>query len=90
MVVIRLVLHSRNIRDAVGHGDRPDRLYIFINTILVESCALYAATYVLYFGPWGAGNYAASIFFPILVEVQVRAASLLRSIDAPPPWIRID
>ena len=75
MIVIRLVLHSRNIRNAMGPLAKSDRLYRTIVTILVESSALYAVNFVLFIGPWRTINAAQYIFLPILNETQVRVAS---------------
>lgn len=72
MTVIRLLRHSRDIRDALGPLVKPNRLYKAIVTILVESSALYAVTLILFIGPWGAENGAQFIFFPILAQIQVR------------------
>lgn len=48
-------------------------LYETIITVLVESCAIYAVTSLLFVVPWGAKSHVADIFLPILAEVQVRA-----------------
>jgi hypothetical protein len=76
MITIRLALHSRNIRNAMGGPHSTGGLYSAVVTMLVESCALYATNSVLYIGPWGAGSHIADIFFPILSETQVRNTSL--------------
>lgn len=72
MVVTRLVLHSRNIRDS---ETVPTGVVRWCITILIESSALYAVSFLLFIGPWAAKSYIAQIFFPILVETQVRAPS---------------
>ena len=72
MIVVRLVLHSRNIRAAMGSPVGVSGLYKAIVTMLIESSALYAVNSLLFVGPWGAGNHAADIFLPILAETQVR------------------
>ena len=71
MIVTRLVLHSREIRTAMGAPSGLTGLYKAIITMLVESSALYAVNSLLFVGPWGAGNHAADIFLPILAETQV-------------------
>lgn len=48
-------------------------LYKAVITMLIEPCALYVVSFVLFIGPWGAGSHAQFIFFPILAETQVRA-----------------
>lgn len=73
MISIRLILHSRDIRNALGPLVKADRLYTTIVTILVESSALYAVNSLLYIGPWYAGNLLASIFITPLTVTQVRA-----------------
>jgi len=72
MIVVRLALHSRNIRSAMGAPVGISGLYKAIVTMLIESSALYAVNSLLFIGPWAAGNHAADIFLPILAETQVR------------------
>ena len=73
MIVGRLLRHSRLIRDAMGPLVRPSGLYNALVSILVESCALYAITFILFIGAWSTSNPAQFIFFPILANIQVRA-----------------
>jgi hypothetical protein len=73
MIVTRLVLHSRNVRTAMGAPRGAAGLYKAIVTMLIESCTLYAVSSLLFVGPWGAGSHIADIFLPILAESQVRA-----------------
>ena len=72
MIVTRLVLHSRNVRVAMGVPGGTSGLYKAIVTMLIESCAIYAVNSLLFVGPWGAGSHVADIFLPILAETQVR------------------
>ena len=72
MIVVRLVLHSRNTRTALG-GTGIGGLCKAIVTMLVESCALYAITSLLVLGPWSAQNSIIETFSPILAETQVCA-----------------
>ena len=71
MIVIRLVIHSRNIL-AVKGGPARFGLYRALITMLIESSALYAVNSLLLIGLWGAGNQTADTFLPILAEIQVR------------------
>ena len=71
MISGRLLLHSRNIRGAMGSTTGVNSLYRAIVTMLIESSALYAVTSLLFIGPYAASNYASDIFLPILAEVQV-------------------
>lgn len=74
MIVIRLILHGRNIRDAMGSSAKTTGgLYKTVATILIESCALYTASFILFIGPWGSGSSVANVFFPVVAETQVRA-----------------
>ena len=73
MIVIRLILHTRNVRTAMG-GTGIGGLCEAIVTMLVESCALYAVSSLLVIGPWGAQNPVTNAFFPILAQTQVRAS----------------
>lgn len=71
MISARLLLHSRNIRGAMGSTSGVSSLYRAIVTMLIESSALYAVTSLLFIGPYAANNYASDIFLPILAEIQV-------------------
>ena len=73
MIVIRLVLHSRNIRTTMGAPSGVAGLYKAIVVMLIESSAIYAASSLLYLGPLSSGNNIAHMFLPILAEIQVRA-----------------
>ena len=72
MIVTRLILHSRNVRTAMGAPFGATGLRKAIVTMFIESSALYAVNSLLFIGPWGAGNHAADMFLPILAETQVR------------------
>ena len=74
LIVSRLILHSRNVRKAVGAQSGAGGVYNAIVTMLVESSALYAVSSVLFMGPWGAHSWVASVFFPILAQNQVRTS----------------
>ena len=72
MIVVRLVLHARNTRTVLRVGGIGG-LCKAIVTMLVESCALYAVTSLLYIGPLAANNTVANFFSFTLTQVQVRA-----------------
>jgi len=84
MIVIRLVLHGRNIRTATGSLVGISGLYKTISTVLIESCALFSMNSLLVVGamvpiaystavdPSVIGGFVVDIFFPILAEIQVR------------------
>ena len=74
MIVTRLVWHRRNIRNAMGTSAGAGQLYGAIITILVESAALYAVSFLLFLVPWAADSWVDKTFWLILFEVQVRAA----------------
>ena len=71
MIVIRLFLHTRNVRTIMG-GAGSGGLCKAIVTMLIESCALYAVSSLAFIGAWGAGSYVIIILFAILSEIQVR------------------
>jgi hypothetical protein len=76
MIVIRLIMHSRNIRNAMGdQATGTTALYKTIIAVLVESSALYTISFLLFIGTWGSTNYAEDIFFPPLAQIQVRSVS---------------
>ena len=72
MIIIRLILHTRSVRTAVGITGIGG-LCKTIVTMLVESCALFAVNSLLVIAPWGTKNPTTNIFFPILAQTQVRA-----------------
>ena len=72
MIVIRLVLRSRSIRNAMGAPAITIGLSKAALTMLIESSALYAGSFLLFVVPWTANSTVASIFLPILANVQVR------------------
>ena len=73
IIVIRLMLHGRNIRAATGSPAGAGGLYKAVATMLIESCALYAVNSLLLIGLWAADSAATGIFLPTLCEIQVRA-----------------
>ena len=77
LIVIRLILHSRNIRNAMGAQAGAGGVYKAIVTMLVESSTLYAVSSILFIGPWGANSWVADFFLPILAQCQVRAVFAL-------------
>lgn len=84
LIVGRLALHRRNVRSAMGA--RASGLYETIITMLVESCALYAVTSLLFVVPWSVKSHVADIFLPILAEIQVSAVS---TPDVPRVWGKV-
>jgi len=87
MIVIRLMLHGRNIRAATGSAAGISGLCKTVSTMLIESCALFAVSSLVVVaalvGTTGfdssqtfyRGAYVVDMFFPILAEIQVRASS---------------
>ena len=78
MIVIRLVLHTRNTRAAMGVTGTGG-LYNAVITMLIESCALYAVSLLPVIGSWGAKSPITNFFGSILPETQARAFARLRS-----------
>lgn len=81
MIVGRLALFNRDIRNIVGPLNKPSGLYTAVSTMLIESSALHAVTFLLFVGTWAGGSLAEFIFFPILAQTQVR--SILRFLRRP-------
>jgi hypothetical protein len=73
MIVVRLILHSRNIGNVMGARAGPGKLYKAIVTILIESSALYAVSFALFIVSWIAQSWLMDTFWPILNETQVCA-----------------
>ena len=73
MIAIRLTLRAKKTRNALGVAGIGGFCKAII-TMLIESCALYAASSLLFIVPWAAGNSAASPLSAILAQTQVRAS----------------
>ena len=71
MIVVRLVLHSRNIRTITGAPVGIGGMYRTIITMLIESSALYAVSSLVVIGQSSSG--IAYLSMPILFEIQVRS-----------------
>ena len=80
MIIIRLILHARNTRTALGMAGIGG-LYKAIIGMLVESSAIYAVSSLLVIVPWGIRNYTANTFFLIIAQTQVRPFSRSASSD---------
>ena len=78
MIIIRLVLHTRNTRTALGMTGIGGFCKAII-TMLVESCALFGVSSLLVIAALGSGSRLWNLFTPILTETQVRDFSQLRS-----------
>jgi len=75
MIVVRLVLHGKNVRAATGSPGGIGGLYKTIATMLVESSALFAVSSLLVIGSLAAESSLSNLFIPILSQTQVRAFS---------------
>ena len=73
MIIIRLALHNRRMRNARETPTSACWPYKAVISMVIEFCALYAVSFLLYIGPWCAGCYFPNIFLPVLAETQVRA-----------------
>ena len=76
MIVVRLVMHIRNIRKATGASDGSSGLHTAAATVvmmLIESYALYACVLLTYTIPWSVNGWAAPLFSGAVGAVQVRA-----------------
>ena len=79
MIIVRLVMHNRKAGRAIVAQTSTSGLQVAVVGIvgmLVESYALYAVNFILFIGPWGATNNIANLFFPILIQTQVRVCLL--------------
>ena len=71
MIVVRIALHTRNTRAAMGVTG-VGGLCNAIITMLIESCALYAVSVLPVIGSQSARSPIANFFWAILPETQVR------------------
>ena len=72
MIIVRLILHNRNIQNATGAPATTRRLYKTIVTMVMESFTLYAVTLLLAIALDATNNPALLIFPPIVTGTQVR------------------
>jgi hypothetical protein len=77
MIVIRLSLHERKIRNPMNAPTRSNGPYKAIITILIQSSALCFIAFLLFIGPWRVSVYIDDVFFPLLAEIRVRTVLLL-------------
>ena len=76
IIIIRIALHTRNTRAALGITGIGG-LGKAIITMLIESCALYAASVLLVIGSWAARSPITNFFESVLLPIQVRAFAQL-------------
>jgi len=81
MIIIRLVLHTRNTRTTATALVGVSGLYRTVITMLVESSALYAVSSLLVIGTYISGTCSADLFLPILAETQVCAFTWSQYLD---------
>ena len=74
MIIVRLILHTRNTRTALGITGIGGLCKAII-IMLTESCALFAVSSVLVIGLVGASDSATALSLAILAETQVRLFS---------------
>jgi hypothetical protein len=72
MIILRIILHTRTLRWALGTSSGLVEVYDDFIFVLVEPCVLYTVSFLLYVIPWGSGSFVRDIFFPTFVQVQVR------------------
>ena len=72
MIIARIFSHNRNIRKVAGGSFGTFRIYDAIVTMLVESFALYAGSFLLFIATWGPGNDIQNVFYQFLIAAQVR------------------
>ena len=75
MIVLRLVMHIRNIRNATGASDGPSGLHTAAATVvmmLIESYGLYAGVILAYTVSWAMSSWVSNLFTEVVGAVQVR------------------
>ena len=74
MIVFRLIVHIRNVRNATGASDGSGGLHTAAATVvvmLVESSALYSGVLLAYTIPWAVNSWVVALFAIVLGSVQV-------------------
>lgn len=74
MIIMRLVLHNRNVQNAIGAPAATSRTYKAIITMLVESFAVYAIAFLVFIALHVTNTNGVTIFSAITSMVQVRIA----------------
>lgn len=77
MITVRLTIHGRNIRNAMGDAAGTGGLYKATVAIIVESYALFAVVVLLFMGTWAAKSFVQYIFLQILAQMEVIAPLLM-------------
>ena len=77
IIAFRLLLHDRNLKEAIGFYSGISSIYRTIVTMLVESCALYAVVSICFIVPYGMSHHASAIFLSMLSRVQIIAPLLI-------------
>jgi len=81
-IVVRIVLHGRNIRAATGSRAGISGLYKTIATMLLESSALYTVTSLFLIGTWITSNRVIGNFIIYIhAETQACASTQLQFLD---------
>ena len=78
MIVTRLILQRKNLRNIIGTTSGVGGLYKAAATILVESSALYAISFMLWVEAWARGSFT---FSQMLGQAQVRLIFLMYHSD---------
>ena len=71
MIVTRLATHAKIIQNVVGAPSTIYGLCGFVNTMLIESCALFTVGSLLYIGSWIPQSYLTNYFRPAFTATQV-------------------
>ena len=75
MIIVRLALHGRGMRNTMGFGTNTSKLYETLVTMFVESYALYTLSFIVNIAFVGVKNPLQSVFGPMVIGTQVRAVS---------------
>jgi hypothetical protein len=73
MIIIRVILHRRVLRRALGASDGFSGLYTAIAIMIIESYALYAVALLSYTVAWAINSWVTGIFSRALGAIQVRS-----------------
>ena len=73
MIVVRLIMHIRNLRRATGEGSNGlHTAATTVVTMLIESYALYAVALLLFIVPSSIGSWTFTLFNEVIGTAQVR------------------
>ncbi|KAF7376377.1 hypothetical protein MSAN_00053200 [Mycena sanguinolenta] len=77
LIVVRLMLYRRRIKQALPSGTNHSTSYVSLATIVFESAAIYSVFSLLFLVPFAFGHPLSQLFLQALSPVQIMASFLI-------------